>query len=171
MKIRKGFVSNSSTSSFICEICGREEMGMDLSLDECEMFECENGHTMCQEHAIKDLTSGGKTEEEIDDEDADEDGRYNEFDLYEIDESCCPICTYQEISYTDAASYLLKRYKVPRELVFEKVKAINKRRKKLYDEEYVKYVFEQEGLNDDTFLETIKTLFPSYKDYKHYQND
>lgn len=164
MKVRTGFVSNSSTSSFICDICGREEMGMDLSLDDCEMFECENGHTMCTEHAVKDLSYNGRTEEEMDDdEDCDDD-----FDLYGIDETCCPICTYQEISYSDAAKYLLKKYKVPRELVFEKIKTINKRRKKLYDEEYVKYVFEQEGLNDDSFLESIKTTFPSYKDYKGY---
>ena len=161
MKIRHGFVSNSSTSSFICEICGREEMGMDISLDECEMFECENGHVICNEHAIKDLTNNGKTQEEMDDEDNGDD-----FELYEVDESCCPICNYQEISYPDAAGYLLKKYKVSRDLVFQKVKEINKRRKKLYDVEYVKYVFEQEGLNDDTFIEAIKTEFPSYKDYK-----
>jgi hypothetical protein len=31
MKIRKGFVSNSSTSSFTCDVCGVEQMGQDIS--------------------------------------------------------------------------------------------------------------------------------------------
>ena len=42
MKIRNGFVSNSSTSSFICNICGEVEAGMDLSLSDVEMECCEN---------------------------------------------------------------------------------------------------------------------------------
>ena len=44
MKIRNGFVSNSSTSSFICDICGCVEAGMDISLNDCEMVQCKNGH-------------------------------------------------------------------------------------------------------------------------------
>lgn len=31
VKFRNGFVSNSSSSSFICEICGEEESGYDIS--------------------------------------------------------------------------------------------------------------------------------------------
>ena len=42
MKTREGFVSNSSTSSFICGICGGIEAGMDLCLDECYMWACED---------------------------------------------------------------------------------------------------------------------------------
>jgi hypothetical protein len=162
MKVRKGFVSNSSSSSFICEICGEKAEGMDISLSEADMFQCENGHTMCTEHALKDLTCGGHTDEE-DEED--------EFDLYEIDEACCPICNYQEISYDDAREYLKKKYGVSEDLVFQKIKEINKRRKKLYSEEYVHYVFEQEGLTDDKFIEIIKLQFPSYKDYKNFKGD
>jgi hypothetical protein len=121
---------------------------------------------MCEEHALKELTIHGKTEEEIDEENDD-----YEWDINEIDEACCPICNYQEISYGDAASYLLKKYKVSREEVFAKVKEVNKRRKKLYDEEYVKYVFEKEGLNDDSFIETIKATFSTYSAYKHYTEE
>lgn len=161
MKVRSGFVSNSSSSSFVCEICGETAEGMDISLSDADMFCCINGHTMCQEHAIKNLTCGGLTD---DDEDCD-------FDLYEIDEECCPICNYQEISYDDAREYLKKKYGVPEELVFQKIKEINKRRKKLYSEEYVHYVFEQEGLTDDKFIEIIKTQFPSYKEYKNFKGD
>lgn len=45
MKIRNGFVSNSSSSSFTCAVCGDEHSGWDLCLSECEMYECVNGHT------------------------------------------------------------------------------------------------------------------------------
>jgi hypothetical protein len=44
MKVRTGFVSNSSTSSFICDICGDVEAGYDLSLTDVEMHQCVNGH-------------------------------------------------------------------------------------------------------------------------------
>lgn len=44
MKIRQGFVSNSSSSSFICVICGNVESGWDLSLSDVNMRQCINGH-------------------------------------------------------------------------------------------------------------------------------
>lgn len=52
MKIRTGFVSNSSSSSFICKVCGETQSGMDMSLSDAEMMECENGHTFCQLHQL-----------------------------------------------------------------------------------------------------------------------
>ena len=45
MKIRNGFVSNSSSSSFICNYCGYIESGYDSFLSDFEMCNCENGHT------------------------------------------------------------------------------------------------------------------------------
>lgn len=46
MKFRKDFVTNSSSSSFVCDICGNVESGWDMSLQEAEMVECVNGHTV-----------------------------------------------------------------------------------------------------------------------------
>jgi len=39
MKIRQGFVSNSSSSSFTCDVCGEEVSGYDVCLSEAEMSE------------------------------------------------------------------------------------------------------------------------------------
>jgi hypothetical protein len=43
MKIRSGFVSNSSSSSFVCDVCGENISGMDIGLSDAGMFECMNG--------------------------------------------------------------------------------------------------------------------------------
>ena len=53
MKIRNGFVSNSSSSSFICEISGHERSGYDLCLEDAGMIECQNGHTFCDSYATE----------------------------------------------------------------------------------------------------------------------
>ena len=52
MKIRKGFVSNSSSSSFTCDFCGEDVSGYDLTRGEARMSTCENGHTICDDHQI-----------------------------------------------------------------------------------------------------------------------
>lgn len=52
-KFRHGFVSNSSTTSFVCEVCGVAEGGMDVGLEELGFEECASGHTYCQGHALK----------------------------------------------------------------------------------------------------------------------
>ena len=52
MKIRNGFVSNSSSSSFVCEICNMKQTGWDISLEEVDMSCCENNHTFCNSHLL-----------------------------------------------------------------------------------------------------------------------
>jgi hypothetical protein len=54
MKVRSGFVSNSSSSSFICDACGENVSGWDMGLSEAEMRECEGGHTYCISHETTD---------------------------------------------------------------------------------------------------------------------
>ena len=64
MKIRSCFVSNSSSSSCVCDLCGRSETGWDMGAREAEMFNCENGHTICTEEAVEDLGTGFEKAEE-----------------------------------------------------------------------------------------------------------
>jgi len=45
MKTRKGLVSNSSSTSFVCDMCGKIESGMDACLSDVGMVQCEHGHT------------------------------------------------------------------------------------------------------------------------------
>ena len=56
MKYRIGFVTNSSSSSFICCYCGSVYTGWDMSLSEAEMLECVNGHLLCEYHLGEELT-------------------------------------------------------------------------------------------------------------------
>ena len=44
MRKRLGFVSNSSSSSFICDVCGGLESGYDVCLDDVNMSCCIEGH-------------------------------------------------------------------------------------------------------------------------------
>ena len=56
MKFRKDFVTNSSSSSYVCEICGRTESGWDMGLSDCDMMECVNGHVFCCDEALEKPT-------------------------------------------------------------------------------------------------------------------
>lgn len=52
MKRRSGFVSNSSSCSFVCNLCGKEEEGWNWYEipGSGDLARCENGHLLCREH-------------------------------------------------------------------------------------------------------------------------
>ena len=92
-KVRKGFVSNSSSSSFICDISGAAEAGTDCcSAEDYGYVSCEHGHTMLLEYVpnYEDLT-------------LDEDWEY------ELKEKDCPICQMKEIRIEDLHKFALKQ--------------------------------------------------------------
>lgn len=126
MKFRKSFVTNSSSSSYICDICGEEASGWDLSLSEAEMYECEHGHTFCETHLRKNALTKetlidflkNKMDEEdwqnynIGDIIDDFDELYEvakDWDLrYECSEKICPICSFEKFLDSDLLKYIQK---------------------------------------------------------------
>ena len=53
MKIRLGFVSNSSSASFVCDFCGEKryyDSDGDFGDPDDSMCKCKNDHIMCKEH-------------------------------------------------------------------------------------------------------------------------
>lgn len=91
MKIRSGFVSNSSSSSFVCAICDGAEYG---ELDEVEMVECPKCGNIIHYHCCSDyekveraaMKSGGECPEEL-----------------------CPICSFSVIARYDKLKYVFKK--------------------------------------------------------------
>ncbi len=147
MKIRKGFVSNSSSSSFVCDICGANESGWDMGLEDAGMSSCANGgHTFCDSHMTNkeewsfeslslderrklcvDGAYGDEKKEEL--QKTDEEG-LNDFYLdniepeerYEIPSSGCPCCLLSELPDYDILEYLLFSNKCTREDVLNKIR-------------------------------------------------
>ena len=185
MKFRKDFVTNSSSSSYICEICGEEQSGWDISLEECEMFECENGHVLCQEHMlnpsreeqINEILKNDYwnketreydikyTREKLEAMDDDELFDLLVGDIYAVPECLCPICQFEEYSANDMARYLLTKYKVSKDEVFAEIKKQNKRRRKLYDHEYIAYVAEKYNLKLGDIQAQWKNEYGSYREF------
>ena len=182
MKYRKDFVTNSSSSSFVCEICGEVESGWDACPSDVGMCECENGHIFCSEHMlcdvdrqqlIKDILSNTwneHTEEELRAMSDDElrDSYLSEDGCRVVPECACPICQFIEYSENDLAQYLLKMYHIPREEVFAEVKRANKRRKKLYDGEYITYACQKFGLQPAEIVSNWRKQFGAYSEFKNF---
>lgn len=194
MKFRKDFVTNSSSSSYVCEICGRTESGWDMGLRECEMMECVNGHVFCCDEALekptkkemikmilenewnKDIwtsrSDGYKdyTEDEL--LAMSEDDLFHDFcsesGYYDVPECVCPICQFIEYSEYDLSAYLLKEYGISREEVFVEVKKLNKRRRKLYENEYITYVCKKFDLNPTEIVSGWKERFGTYSEFEQW---
>ena len=85
---------------------------------------------------------------------------------YEVPECVCPICQFIEYSEYDLSACLLKEYGIPRDEVFAEVKQFNKRRKKLYENEYITYVCKKFELNPTEIVAEWKDKFGTYSEFK-----
>jgi hypothetical protein len=152
MKIRKGFVSNSSTSSFTCDVCGATESGFDASVADVGFGICENGHYHCG------------CEVSMNDDCMKNDEDYGQA----IKEECCPICIFDMSSKVDMKRYLYKEYKTEESEVLADVKSKNKRRRRIYDIDYVNYVYKKFNLQETDILNTLKETYKTYSEFLKY---
>ena len=154
MKIRTGFVSNSSTTSFECAICGYSESYFDsISERDFEVITCVRGHTLCEKHIEDYFTDSSKGYEE---------------DGYYLLQEYCPFCQMMEFENHALRLYLKKEYKIEEEEVFSYIKTVNKRRKVLKDEEYMEYVLRKMNLDIIHLEEQIKAKFKTYEEFWKY---
>lgn len=127
MKIRMGFVSNSSTSSFTCCISGVHEAGRDLCFDDADMCECENGHIMLRKYLIKQAKKFLETHTKEELANLYNDSMLYESDLcnldsayeilyeiydwyYEFPKELCPVCQLEHVLDGDILSFILKYF-------------------------------------------------------------
>ena len=96
MKIRNGFVSNSSSSSFVCSICGKVESGYNLCLSDMDWVECDSNdyHTLC-DGCLDKLK---KTHPEK--------ARAEMFDGRNLKEEFCPHCQAVDLSDRELRLFL-----------------------------------------------------------------
>jgi hypothetical protein len=116
MKIRNGFVSNSSSSSFISDYSGEEYSGWDMDYREGGCVECVNGHVFEDQHLV------GITVGEIEDAVAEEEEKYNNDELGDdeimwgeewfckIPAKNCPCCLGLKVAKCDVLPFVLKKF-------------------------------------------------------------
>lgn len=94
MKYHLYFISNSSSSSFICDVCNQTFSGWDASPSEfdhhCFYESC--GHTVCNDKLLPSTI----------------DIEADDYDEYS-DSTRCPICQFKKIAHDDIISYLIKK--------------------------------------------------------------
>lgn len=137
MKVRKGFVSNSSSSSFLCDVCGEMESGMDACLGDFDMMQCSKGHTFCNSHMKKPTIKEMRAAlEEYPDEDSINDDSVEEryADLVS-DVGCppsnCPICTLKHVTDEVLIRFLLKKAGTTRKETVKEIQDTYKNLKEL----------------------------------------
>lgn len=140
MKVRSGFVSNSSTTSFLCDICGHLEAERDLCITDAEMLQCRNGHTLCISHMKEGnpidiprsteekkqiLLKSGFADSVKELEDGDIDGLDDLYDdwkseaHYEIPPEMCPFCCLNQVTDELLLLYMFKTLETTRDEVVE----------------------------------------------------
>ena len=97
MKLRAGFVSNSSSSSYVCEVCDETFEAWDEGISHFNLVMCEEyDHLFCEDHRINPNDDGKYTMLEYDDEER-------------IDSKHCPICQMKEVSRHMVMMYALEK--------------------------------------------------------------
>jgi hypothetical protein len=98
MKFRSGFVSNSSSSSYICEVCGDTFEAWDEGISHFDLVMCEDhDHLFCEDHRVNPEPDGTYTMLQYEDEDD------------RISSKHCPLCQLKEVNDFMLLVYALKK--------------------------------------------------------------
>jgi hypothetical protein len=146
MKIRKGFVSNSSSSSFTCQLCDETWTGWDGDYgDDTRQMSCLNGHSFCNHCVSENLTVENLQKEIIESMDKEDQAKYsnnlealqefvndgygsikeylNDYDMsWSLPESFCPICRFEQLTSRDGLRYLIWKHQVSEKDILEDIK-------------------------------------------------
>lgn len=168
MKIRTGFVSNSSSSSFVCDFCGNDVSGWDASLSEAEMFQCINGHTICLNHLTEEekesVNNPFKTKEEFIKAIMDSKDGQNSYWNEKADELLAEITdeNWEDLineryigNFTDGPNYDAPASVCPL-CTFKDISG----------DDIGNYLLKVLGQTKEQLLETVKTKFKSYKEFQ-----
>ena len=118
MKKRLGFISNSSSSSFICD-CGHGISHYDgVTLEDDGIEKCENGHYFCP-----DCNSGTDSNNHFIKVNRDEE--YDGFSKL-LKKEYCPYCTLEKISDSDLILFLFKKYSLNKTNIIKEIKTVFK---------------------------------------------
>ncbi len=104
MKVRNGFVSNSSTTSFTCDLCHKTEKidrgGVNKGIEYTtnNMLRCENGCVFCVEHMDESILS---LEQKIKSSSDYNHTKYNGYWRDNVPEKYCPRCNIDKLSADD----------------------------------------------------------------------
>lgn len=141
MKIRSGFVSNSSSSSFVCGVCGVSYEGWDGQY-EVKHYSCNRGHEVCGNcsksitetilRLASDINNAIEVMELTDAEANEFMGAENKVQWIketmsqcggDIHEAICPLCNLIHISGDLEAQYLCEKFGITRDEVRKEMRA------------------------------------------------
>jgi len=94
MRYRNGFISNSSSTSFICEITGMKMSGYSDNWEEAGFYKCQNNHLFLNDYIPPMFLKQSDL--------------YSDKDAKLINEKYCPICNWTFFSRNELADLVKK---------------------------------------------------------------
>lgn len=189
-KKRLGFVSNSSSSSFVCDVCRKKESGYDARLKDFDMSCCENGHEFCNGHMVREMSDLSRDEllkyakdgfeymnedsksgfiADLEDAETPDDfmeifeEMQDEYGESDVPAFICPICGFTHVNDSDLRRYLEKLHGVPSSSALGEIKKTAPGRNYMTDAEYNHFVLKlRERTREDINEEIVKKFNHDY---------